>query len=117
MFVFTENDEALLSQRMKWVCEGDFARQNSGTMNYLPTLAASAPRLSIPCSVPPSSTDSIRSSICATSWSASLATPSMRSLAEAWPDPELVPQLVALLPWGHLRVLLGQLKNREQREW
>jgi predicted nuclease of restriction endonuclease-like (RecB) superfamily len=41
----------------------------------------------------------------------------MRSLAEAWPDPEIVPQLVALLPWGHLRVLLDQLKDREQREW
>src|SRR5260370_32591936 len=41
----------------------------------------------------------------------------MRSLAEAWPDPEIVPQLVALLPWGHLRVLLDQLKNREEREW
>jgi predicted nuclease of restriction endonuclease-like (RecB) superfamily len=41
----------------------------------------------------------------------------MRSLAEAWPDPEIVPQLVALLPWGHLRVLLDQLKEREQREW
>ena len=35
----------------------------------------------------------------------------MRSLAEAWPDPEIVPQLVALLPWGHLRVLLDQLKD------
>jgi DUF1016 N-terminal domain len=42
----------------------------------------------------------------------------MRSLAEAWSDPRaIVPQLVALLPWGHLRVLLDQLKNREQREW
>jgi hypothetical protein len=43
MFVFTENDEALLSQRMKWVCDGDFARQNSGTMNYLPTPADNVP--------------------------------------------------------------------------
>jgi predicted nuclease of restriction endonuclease-like (RecB) superfamily len=41
----------------------------------------------------------------------------MRSLAEAWPDFEIVPQLVALLPWGHLRVLLDQLKDREEREW
>jgi hypothetical protein len=24
----------------------------------------------------------------------------MRSLPEAWPDPEIVPQFVALLPWG-----------------
>ncbi len=41
----------------------------------------------------------------------------MRSLAEAWPDSEIVPQLVALLPWGHLRVLLDRLKDRETREW
>lgn len=41
----------------------------------------------------------------------------MRSLAEAWPDGEKVPQLVALLPWGHLRVLLDQLKKAEEREW
>ena len=41
----------------------------------------------------------------------------MRSLAEAWPDSAIVPQLVALLPWGHLRVLMDRLKDRETREW
>jgi predicted nuclease of restriction endonuclease-like (RecB) superfamily len=41
----------------------------------------------------------------------------MRSLAEAWPEPEKVPQLVALLPWGHLRVLLDRIKDRPTREW
>ncbi|MBW4038793.1 MAG: DUF1016 domain-containing protein [Acidobacteria bacterium] len=41
----------------------------------------------------------------------------MRSLAEAWPDREIVPQLVALLPWGHLRVLLDQLKDPVLRQW
>ena len=41
----------------------------------------------------------------------------MRSLAEAWPETEIVPQLVALLPWGHLRVLLDRLKDRKTREW
>jgi predicted nuclease of restriction endonuclease-like (RecB) superfamily len=41
----------------------------------------------------------------------------MRSLAEAWPDPEIVPQLVALLSWGYLRVLIDQLSSREEREW
>jgi predicted nuclease of restriction endonuclease-like (RecB) superfamily len=41
----------------------------------------------------------------------------MRSLAEAWPDSAIVPQLVALLPWGHLRVLLDRLNDRETREW
>jgi len=33
------------------------------------------------------------------------------------PDSEKVPQLVALLPWGHLRVLLDQLKDADEREW
>jgi predicted nuclease of restriction endonuclease-like (RecB) superfamily len=41
----------------------------------------------------------------------------MRSLAEAWPDPEIVPQRVALVPWGHLRLLLDKVKDREAREW
>jgi predicted nuclease of restriction endonuclease-like (RecB) superfamily len=41
----------------------------------------------------------------------------MRSLAEAWPEPEIVPQLVALLPWGHLRALLDRIKDRPTREW
>jgi predicted nuclease of restriction endonuclease-like (RecB) superfamily len=41
----------------------------------------------------------------------------MRTLAEVWPDPAKVPQLVALLPWGHLRVLLDQLKVPALREW
>jgi predicted nuclease of restriction endonuclease-like (RecB) superfamily len=41
----------------------------------------------------------------------------MRTLAEVWLDPEKVPQLVALLPWGHLRVLLDQLKDPVLREW
>jgi predicted nuclease of restriction endonuclease-like (RecB) superfamily len=41
----------------------------------------------------------------------------MKSLAEAWTEPAIVPQLVALLPWGHLRVLLDMVKNPVQREW
>ena len=41
----------------------------------------------------------------------------MRTLAEVWPDSAKVPQLVALLPWGHLRVLLDQLKDTASREW
>jgi hypothetical protein len=41
----------------------------------------------------------------------------MRSLAETWPGADIVPQLVALLPWGHLRVLLDRLKDPEIREW
>ena len=41
----------------------------------------------------------------------------MRSLAEAWPDPELVPQRVALLPWGHIRLLLDRVKDPVARDW
>lgn len=41
----------------------------------------------------------------------------MRSLAEAWPDPEMLPQRVALLPWGHLRLLLDRVKDPVVREW
>ena len=41
----------------------------------------------------------------------------MRSFAAAWPDPAIVPQLVALLPWGHLRVLLDRVKDGPVREW
>jgi predicted nuclease of restriction endonuclease-like (RecB) superfamily len=41
----------------------------------------------------------------------------MRSLAEAWPDPEVVPQRVALLPWGHIRLLLDRVKDPESRDW
>jgi predicted nuclease of restriction endonuclease-like (RecB) superfamily len=41
----------------------------------------------------------------------------MRSLAEAWPDPLVVPQRVALLPWGHLRLLLDRVKDPEARDW
>ncbi len=41
----------------------------------------------------------------------------MRSLAEAWPDPEIVPQRVALLPWGHLRLLLDRVKEPAARDW
>lgn len=40
----------------------------------------------------------------------------MRAFADAWPDQELVQQLVAQLPWGHHTVLL-QIKSSAQREW
>jgi predicted nuclease of restriction endonuclease-like (RecB) superfamily len=41
----------------------------------------------------------------------------MRSLAEAWPDPEMLPQRVATLPWGHLRLLLDRVKEPVVRDW
>jgi hypothetical protein len=36
VLVFTENNEALVSEWMKRVCDSDFACQNSGIMNCLP---------------------------------------------------------------------------------
>ncbi len=41
----------------------------------------------------------------------------MRSLAEVWPDPQIVPQRVALLPWGHIRLLLDRVKDSAVRDW
>lgn len=39
----------------------------------------------------------------------------MRAFAEAWPDAEIVQQLVGRLPWGHNLVLLTKLKVPEIR--
>ena len=39
----------------------------------------------------------------------------MRSFAEAWPDKQIVQQLVAQIPWGHNLVLLSKLKTKEER--
>ena len=41
----------------------------------------------------------------------------MRSLAEAWPEPEIMQQLVAKLPWGHNLQVLDRVKDRPTREW
>ncbi len=42
----------------------------------------------------------------------------MRSFAGAWPTAEsFVPQAVAQLPWGHVRVLLDKLSTRQERDW
>jgi len=42
----------------------------------------------------------------------------MRSFAEAWPTAEsFVPQAVAQLPWGHVRVLLDKLSTRQEGVW
>jgi hypothetical protein len=62
VLMFTENDEALFGQRMKWVRDGDFAPQNSGIMNCLPMQAASAQPRFIRYWEQPSSTGLIRSS-------------------------------------------------------
>lgn len=39
----------------------------------------------------------------------------MRAFAEAWPDAEIVQQVVGQLPWSHNLVLLTRLKNSQQR--
>ncbi|MBN9309417.1 DUF1016 N-terminal domain-containing protein, partial [Devosia sp.] len=39
----------------------------------------------------------------------------MRAFAEAWPDPEFVQQVVALLPWGHNVRLLDAIKVPAER--
>lgn len=39
----------------------------------------------------------------------------MRAFAEAWP--EIVPQPVGQLPWGHIRELLDKLDDAELRRW
>jgi predicted nuclease of restriction endonuclease-like (RecB) superfamily len=41
----------------------------------------------------------------------------MRSLAEAWPDDEILQQLGADLPWGHNLRVLDRIKDRPTREW
>ncbi|MGL4944334.1 MAG: DUF1016 N-terminal domain-containing protein [Thermoguttaceae bacterium] len=39
----------------------------------------------------------------------------IRAFADAWPDPQIVQQLVGQLPWGHNLVLLTKLKEPESR--
>ena len=39
----------------------------------------------------------------------------MRAFAEAWPDAQIVQQVVGQLPWGHNLILLSKLKNSRER--
>jgi predicted nuclease of restriction endonuclease-like (RecB) superfamily len=41
----------------------------------------------------------------------------MRAFAEAFPDEQIVRQVVAQIPWGHIQLLLGKLNDPEQRLW
>lgn len=41
----------------------------------------------------------------------------MRSFAQAWPDPEVVQQVVAQIPWGHNVRLLEKVGEPEKRLW
>jgi predicted nuclease of restriction endonuclease-like (RecB) superfamily len=41
----------------------------------------------------------------------------MRRFAEAWPDGEIVQQLVAQIPWGHNVRILDKVQRSQDREW
>jgi predicted nuclease of restriction endonuclease-like (RecB) superfamily len=41
----------------------------------------------------------------------------MKAFAEAWPDPLIVQQPAALLPWTHNCVLLDKAKDPQERLW
>jgi predicted nuclease of restriction endonuclease-like (RecB) superfamily len=41
----------------------------------------------------------------------------MRAFAEAWPEQEILQQLIAKLPWGHNLRVLDRVKDRPTREW
>ena len=41
----------------------------------------------------------------------------MRQLAEIFPDFLISPQAVGQLPWGHISVLMEQVKNAQERDW
>jgi predicted nuclease of restriction endonuclease-like (RecB) superfamily len=41
----------------------------------------------------------------------------MRAFAEAWPDEQIVQQLVAPIPWGHNVRLLESVRDARTREW
>jgi predicted nuclease of restriction endonuclease-like (RecB) superfamily len=41
----------------------------------------------------------------------------MRAFGAAWPDEEMVQQLVAQIPWGHNVRILDSVKDRAAREW
>jgi len=41
----------------------------------------------------------------------------MRSLAEAYPDEQIVLRVIAQIPWGHNQTLLNKLKSTDQRVW
>ena len=41
----------------------------------------------------------------------------MRCFAAGWGDFSKVPQPVALLPWGHIRILIDKLDDQVHRTW
>jgi hypothetical protein len=42
---------------------------------------------------------------------------SMRSLAEAWQEPEIWQWLIAKMPWGHTSRVLDRVKGQHTRDW
>jgi integrase len=42
---------------------------------------------------------------------------SMRSLAEAWPEFEILQRLTAKLPWGHTSRVMARVKGQPTRDW
>src|ERR1035437_2973953 len=42
---------------------------------------------------------------------------SLRSLAEAWQEPDIWQWLIAKLPWGQTMRLLARVKGRSTRDW
>src|SRR5215218_6951797 len=41
----------------------------------------------------------------------------MRAFADAFPDLEIVQQVAAQLPWGHIMKLIDAVKNPDERLW
>ncbi|MFE4542382.1 YhcG family protein [Arthrobacter sp. NPDC056727] len=41
----------------------------------------------------------------------------MTAMVRAWGEDENVPQAVAHLPWGHIRMILDKAANAEERDW
>ncbi len=41
----------------------------------------------------------------------------MRSMAEAWPDPAIVPTLLGRIPWSHIRLLISKVPDPAMRDW
>lgn len=41
----------------------------------------------------------------------------MCTFARAWGEPEIAPQAVAQIPWGHIRTLLDKVSDPAEREW
>lgn len=41
----------------------------------------------------------------------------MKKFAQLYPNPKILPQAVAKLPWGHISTLIHMIKNETERDW